>query len=266
VTPFARPLASLGAAALLGAAIWGCGITPGGNSSVRPISAIAAPAAAKPLPAETPPSAFLPDGSRMTPNPAYPFGRSWVDPSVDFTRYRAIVVAPVSLAYLRPIPAAVAGSVDTRARQEAALHSAMQVPDAFEKAAARGGSLKVSDNSGAGTVVASMAIVQLVPNITARDTGQPGAQLLIGSATTQMSKPVAVVPGEIAMETILRDGGSDKVIAIFADRQRAQISPSATTPPSEYGFAGRAIDGWTQKLVRLITGAAGVGSAGASRR
>jgi hypothetical protein len=261
-----RPMASLAAAAFLGAGLWGCGITPGGNSRVKPISATAAPAAAKPRPPEAPNSAFLHDASRMTANPAYPFARSWVDPSVDFTRYRAIVIAPVSLAYLRPVPAGVVANVDAHGRREAALKAAMRVPDAFEKAAAESGALKVTGNTGAGTVVASIAIVQLVPNLSAHDAGQPGAQLLLGSATTQMNKPIAVLPGEIAMETILRDSGSDKVIAMFADTQHAKIPPTATAPPSEYGFAGPAIGGWTKKIVRVVTSTVGIGGAAAGLR
>ncbi len=232
---------------------------------MQAISAGAAPASAKLAPTKTPATAFLPDAFRMTANPAYPFGRSWVDPTVDFTRYRAIVIAPVSLAHLRPLPASVAASVDAHGRQEAAVQAAIRVPDAFQKAAASGGALKVTGNTGAGTVVVSMAIVQLAPNLIARDTGQPGAQLLIGAATTQTSKPVAVVPGEIAMETILRDGGSDRVIAMFAGTQRAEVSPTATVPPSAYGFASRAIDGWTKKIVRVITSTVGVGGAAAGR-
>jgi Protein of unknown function (DUF3313) len=261
VTLIARTLAPLGAVAMLAVSVWGCGITPGGQALVRPLPEAAAPPTGHPSQPATPATAFLPGASRMTANPAYPFTRSWVDPSVDFTRYRAIVIAPVSLAYLRPVPARQAAKVDAHARQEAAVQAAMQVPDAFEKAAARRGTLKVSGNTGAGTVVASMAIVQLVPNLTAHDAGEPGAQMLIGTATSQMTNPVVVMKGEIAMETILRDGGSDKVIAMFADTQHSEVPPTATVAPSDYGFTGRAIDGWTQKLVRMITSTAGIGSA-----
>jgi hypothetical protein len=265
VTPFARTGASLTAIAMLAASLWGCGITPGGKSGVRAISADATRVSAQPPPPETPATAFLPDAFRMTANPAYPFARSWVDPSVDFTRYRAIVIAPVSLAYLRPVPASVAASVDAHGRQEAAVQAAIRVPDAFEKAVDSASALKVTGNTGAGTVVVSMAIVQLVPNSTARDTGQPGAELLTATATTHTGRPIAVVPGEIAMEAILRDGGSAKVIAMFAGTQHAEVSPTATVPPSDYGFADRAIDEWTKKIVRMIASTAGIGGAAAGR-
>jgi hypothetical protein len=261
-----RPMSALAAAAILSTAIWGCGLAAGVHSSVRPLPEIAAPPASHPKTAETPPSAFFPDAARLTANPAYPFARSWVDPSVDFTRYRALVIAPVSLAYLRPVPASAGADIDAHGRQEAALQAAMQVPDDFEKAAARGGALKVRERTGAGTVVASMAIVQLVPSRTAHDAGQQDTQLLMGTASSQMSRPIAVEPGEIAMETILRDGGSNKVVAMFADTQRAQIPPSAKKPPSDYDFAARAIDEWTREVVHVIYSTAGARSAAASGR
>jgi Protein of unknown function (DUF3313) len=259
VTSIGRKLASLIAIAMLAAPLWGCGITPGGNSSAIPLPEAAPPAAKHPAPAAIPASAFLPNASRMSANPAYPFALSWVDPSADFTRYRAIVIAPVSLADLGPVPAGVAGRVDAHARQEAALQAAMRVPDAFDKAAARTDALKVTANAGAGTVVASIAIVQLVPNLAAQDAGEPDAQLVIRPEAAQASRPIALEPGEIAMEAILRDGSTDKVLAMFADTQHSDIAPTAMAPPSEYGFTGRAIDGWAQKIVRMITGTVGVG-------
>jgi Protein of unknown function (DUF3313) len=260
----ARRITSLGAAALIGVASCGCALVSGGHSSVRPLPDVAAPAAKPAPPTEPPTAAFLTDPSRMVANPAYPFARSWVDPSVDFTSFRTIVIAPISLAYLRPVPAGVASHVDAHGRREAALEAAIRVPDAFASAVAQGRTLKIGGNTGANTVVASMAIVQLVPNLAARDAGQSGAQLLLGTTATQMSQPIAVEPGEIAMDTILSDGGSGKVIAMFADTQQAEISRAATAPPSEYGFAGPAIDGWAQKLVRVISNTVGIGSAGAA--
>jgi hypothetical protein len=263
-TPRMRRLVSLGAAVLFGAALWGCGLASGPHAGVKPLPDFAAKPAPRSVPAQAAAAAFFPDPSRMTANPAYPFARSWVDPSVDFTRFRTISIAPVSLAYLRPAPAGGAGDADASARKEAALQAAIRVPDAVEKAVARSGTLKVGHDTGAGTVVSSTAIVQLVPNLTAHDASQPGAQMLIGSMTSQTSKPVAVEPGEIAMETILRDGDSYKVIAMFADTQRAEVSPAAAAAPSKYGFVDRAIDDWARNLVRVISSTAGNGAAVAS--
>ncbi len=55
------------------------------------------------------------------------------------------------------------------------------------------------------------------------------------------------------METILRDGASDKVIAMFTDEQVGEVAPTDLTAPSEYGFADRAIDAWAEEIVKTIS-------------
>jgi hypothetical protein len=102
-----------------------------------------------------------------------------------------------------------------------------------------------------------MAIVQLVPNIAAADAGQNGAELLVGPRQTHLSKPLAIEPGEISMETIIRDGGSSRVIAMFADTQRQKISPVATAAPDAYDFVNPAIDAWARQIVAVIANTPG---------
>lgn len=195
----------------------------------------------------------------MTANPAAPLERSWIDPAVNFTRFNRIAIAPVSLAFLRPVPAEVAGQVDADGRKEAAIRAAIAMGDALGSAAARGGTLAVGSDTGADTVIVSAAIVQLVPNVIERGVGQADAQMMVGGMTTELSKPIAVRPGEIATETILRDGGTHKVIAIFSDTQRPKISVAAAAPPSKYGFVHTALDKWAAKIVSVISKTTGGG-------
>jgi hypothetical protein len=252
----ARPAALLGAIAMLGAAIAGCTGAGGGGSAVRPIPEAAALTAEKTRArSQQAASSFLPDASRMAPNDAFPFARSWIDPSTDFTRYTAIVVAPVSLAYLRPVPAKEAGSVHPDARQESALQTAIHLTDSFAKPVAhdRTGRLKLDRNARPGAVVIQMAIVQLMPSRPAAGALQPAMQPTRGPASSGTGRPVAVEPGSIAMETILRDGGSDKIVAMFSDERSAEIAPTDLAAPSKYGFTDQIVEQWAAEIVRVIS-------------
>lgn len=248
-------LVAVAAALAIAAAAWGC--APGGAGSVvRPIAPLGGQSTGA-TGSKSAASAFLPNPSRMTVNGAYPFKLSWVDPSVDFTRFTRVAIAPVSLAYMRPVPAAVAGQVDADGRKQAAISAAIRMSDALESAAAGSGTLSVGPNVGAHTVVVATALIQLVPNVTENEVGQAGAQMLVGGMTTELSKPIAVRPGQIAMETILRDGGTHKAIAIFSDTQRPKIPVAAAAPPSKYGFVGPAIDRWAKEIVGVISNTTG---------
>jgi Protein of unknown function (DUF3313) len=248
-------LLTLGGVAMLCVAIAGCAGAGGSAPTVKPIPEAAALAAEKARAPSLTASNFLPDASRMAPNDALPFARSWINRSTDFTRYSAVVIAPVSLAYLRPVPAKQKSAVDAQARQEAALQTAIRVSDSFAKAVAHlhGSKLTLDRNARPGAVVVQMALVQLIPSRPAPGALQPAMQPTRGPASSGTGRSAAVEPGSIAMETILRDGGSDKVVAMFSDERSAEIAPTDLTAPTKYGFTDRIVDQWADEIVRVIT-------------
>lgn len=254
--PRARWLVSVCASIVLGGAVWGCGAAGATGAIVKPISAAPARKAPANRAPDLPPVFQHP---ALSANPTYPFARSWVDPSVDFTRFSRIAIAPVSLAHLRPLPTAIQGQVDGNARKEAAVDAAMKMRDALENAAVRSGVITVVRDAGAHTVIATAAILQLVPTLSERAAGQEGAQLLVGGMRTELSKPISVRPGKITMVTTLRDGANNRIVARFLDTARPVISPSLAAAPSDYGFTRSAIDRWAKDLIRMITSTTAAG-------
>lgn len=102
------------------------------------------------------------------------------------------------------------------------------------------------------TAILEVALVELVPNkavLGAIGLGAWAAPLEIGIPVATLTAFIA--RGSIAMEANVRDAGTDKVIAMFADRETGKMRIIDLRSLTWYGNAHEVMDGWCSELVDL---------------
>ena len=111
----------------------------------------------------------------------------------------------------------------------------------------------VVDNSGPNTLVAEMAITELVPSSPALGAlaigGQAARKLAVALGSKAGAK--AAETGIIAIEMRLKDGGTGAIVATMADRESAKVAPIDVQAVTWYGFAEEVIDDWAEQFVQL---------------
>jgi hypothetical protein len=194
-----------------------------------------------------PDSGFLESPERMAREARLPFQRVWYDPAVAFERYTEVMIAPVNMEYLMKMDwwKEVTFPGDRRAGgRELGLYLQSRVFDAFEGDPNK--RLKpmafASGEPGPQTLILEMAIVELVPT-------QPVLNMLGG--------PTRLGKGTVAIEGRFRDGLSDNVVAMFADRETAKRSVVNVADLTWYSHARKIVDEWAQQLVAITNAGEG---------
>lgn len=193
---------------------------------------------------------FLPDPARMTPDSRYPFQVSWVAPGVNLRSYSKVILAPVSLEHLRATDQSGAAIDNQKAAVDAAVLAGEAFTRAVQDAAAR--HLTIATRPDAKTIVIDMAIVELTPNVLPATTGMLAMPGLASAAEALTRESNHEGRGTIAMEFELRDGQTDQVIAMFADRRRAKAPSGNEKITPGYGFTGPILAVWMRRTVAML--------------
>jgi len=246
-------LGPMALAAPLAIAATASGCLPASLGRATSGSAVEPPEAAQPPPGAAPSEGFLPEPERMTaPKDLYPFDKAWVKPGRDFTRYHELRVAPVTLAYLKPLAADAEANLSPREQREAAIQLALYVDESFIKAIVndQSGRLEIIDHANPNTIIVEVALTELTPS---RVTAGAAA-----SATPILSTPGAAAGLQaaqresIGMETRLRDGANGEIVGMLSDRRIARAAPLNSTALQKWDFANEIVDDWAEEIVAVI--------------
>jgi len=200
------------------------------------------------------PAGFI-DIRNMTVNPReYPFHRAWVKEGVDFSQYKKVYIAPVNTAYIFEIswPQKAGGKtsieedLDTLAKF---THNAFI--DAFKNDPEK--KFQITEAPAPRTLVIEFAIVEVVPS--------KGFLKSVSYASGLMG-PIGVAGGLIgrkflttssaAFEARIKDGGTDEVIATFADREQEKTAIIKIKDFSWYEQAEGIIEDWADQFVQIF--------------
>ena len=199
---------------------------------------------------------FLPNATMTEQRQRYPFHRVWVSPRFNRDAYTKIMIAPVNTAYLMDKTGwSVLTMKDKQTVQKDVKELALYTRKSFRDAFAHDPSKRfdVVDNSGPNTLVAEMAITELVPSSPALGalaiSGQAARKLAIALGSKAGAK--AAETGIIAIEMRLKDGGIGAIVATMADRESAKVAPIDVQAVTWYGFAEEVIDDWAEQFVQL---------------
>ncbi|MHB8384476.1 MAG: DUF3313 family protein [Candidatus Binataceae bacterium] len=196
---------------------------------------------------------FLPDPARMTAEKRYPFQLSWVQPGTDFRTYSAVMLAPVSLEYLRP-PAPAPGEITPPDNQRAGVDAAVFAGEAFVRAVQDDPARRfmLATKAEPKILVVEMAIVRLTPNLQSSTADAFGVPASASAASALQRAANVNARGTIGMELKVRDGRSNEVIAIFSDTRRAPAPSGDERITPGYGFANQIISDWMRQTVAML--------------
>ena len=205
-----------------------------------------------------PDAGFLPKPERMTPNPdRTAFDRMWVSHARDWNRFTKLYVAPVDTSHV--VDDSLWDKLNIRYpavphdRERQAQELRERVEDAFRDDPRK--RFEVLDDPSevdADTAVLELALVELVPNkavLGAIGLGAWAAPLEYGIPVATLTAFVA--RGSIAMEGDVRDGGTGKVIAMFADRETGKMRVIDLRSLTWYANAHETMDAWADALVQM---------------
>ncbi len=196
------------------------------------------------------PGAGFVDDARMTAPADLPFQKVWIDPAVDWRKYRRIQIAPVNTGYLPEME--WAKRVDQREKlREDAGKLAGYAQGAFQRAFREDPAhrFEVADQPDAETVVLELALVEIIPSKLAINTLCYAP--FVGTA-------VRVFRGvkhrsTVAFEARVRDGATGEVIAQFADREAEKAAIINVKDATWYGHAESILAEWAQQFVRVLS-------------
>jgi hypothetical protein len=186
-----------------------------------------------------PDSGFLEDPERMTENERFPFQRVWYDPDAAWDGYTELIVAPVHTEHLMAMPwwKEVSFPGDRReGARELGLYLQSRVFDAFEADPEKRFTpvAFAAVEPGPHTLLLEMALVELHPT-------RPVLKVLGG--------PTDLGAGSVAIEGRFRDATTDRIIAMFADRELAKRSFINVADLTWYTHAREIADEWANQLV-----------------
>ena len=178
-----------------------------------------------------PDSGFLNDPHKLTPISRVPFDRSYWDPRYDPSYYTELQVMPVSTRYVMAEniweQANAAHLLDPNYKQDI-LDLGEYMRHAFIDAAVNDPKkhFKIVNTPGPHTLILESALVQIVPSKAMLNAA--GIVFWEATATEFAGKSATnsedLGKGVVAIEVRLRDGGTGKVVGMFADRERPKFA------------------------------------------
>lgn len=186
-----------------------------------------------------------------------PFERSWFQAGLDGKKYDEILVRPVNMNYVMAQNWWEGASAENSERlkkdfKTIADYTRGQVIQAAQTDPAH--RFKVVETAGPRTMVVELAITQLVPSkvgLQLAGIATPWAEvLMVGGGVLTSSQDTG--KGVIAIEGRVRDGGTKKVIFMFADREAGVASAVDMTAYSWWGPEKYYIDTWANDLVQVL--------------
>ena len=189
------------------------------------------------------------DYEKMKATADLPFHRAWIDPSVDWHRYRRIRIAEVNIDHLPKMEWARKTGKQEKVREDA-QKLARYAQEAFERAFREDPlhRLEVTDQTDAETVTLELALVEIIPSKVALNTICYAPFVGTAARIFKGWKHRSTV----AFEARMRDGATGAVIAQFADREAEKASPLNVKDITWYGHAESILAEWAAQFVRIV--------------
>ena len=191
-----------------------------------------------------PDSGFLEEPQRLEAgSDRFPFDRVWMAPDFDRSRYTKIWVKAIDTRHLMVQDWADKSQLELSALERGANGLARYMHNSFRSAFYYDPNrrLQLAERADADTLILETALVEAVPNNAVA--GALGLIPVLGLFGDR---------GSVAMESRLRDGGSQQVVGMLADRRQGRKAPIDARAVTWYGHAEEIIDDWAIELVRLV--------------
>lgn len=203
----------------------------------------------KAKPAE--PGGFIPPEKLEKPGDL-PFHKAWRS-LANWDRYSEIYIAPFNTEHLRQMSwweKLERGDKVKEDAEELALYAQTEFREAFAKDPNR--RFKVVDVPGPNTLIAELAIIEVVPNKVVLDALGYAAGPIAGPAGSAAAGAQTITTvSTVAFEARMRDGGSKQVVAMFADRESEKYFPVNLKDLTWYGHAKAIIKEWANQFVQI---------------
>jgi hypothetical protein len=204
-----------------------------------------------PVITRTEPTKFLKStGTDMTQRiQRLPFEHSWRDPKVDITKYKNIVVRPVTTSFLRSekweeskSTAITTKRAYTRQAQALARYWSKSLNKSFSSPVCM--FYKTNDTGAANTLVIEVALTEV-------RFGQPAPEA-VASAPLPTGIVTAVTAGlpTCAFEARVRDAATGKLVSTVADRRGPDITVMDEEKPSLARPNQKICDEWSDQLMK----------------
>ncbi len=189
------------------------------------------------------------DYGKMTAPDDLPFHRAWIDPSVDWSRYRRIQIAQVNTDHLPRMEWARQTGKQEKVREDA-RKLAVYTQGAFERAFREDPHhrLEVVDQPDGETVIFELALVEVIPSKVALNTLCYAPFVGTAARIFRGWKHRSTV----AFEARMRDGATGTIIAQFADREAEKAAPLNVKDVTWYGHAESIVAEWAAQFVRIL--------------
>jgi hypothetical protein len=227
------------------------------RSASRPIVLVTVLAAAlgsvgcirKAKPAQ--PAGFIPPENLEKPTDL-PFQKAWRSlPNWD--RYTEIYIAPWNVEYLRQMnwwEKLERGEKVKEDAKELAGYARGIFEEAFRKD--RKHRFQVVEQPGPNTLVAEFALTEVVPNKVVLDALGYAAGPVAGAAgSAAAASQTAVMHSTVSFEARMKDGGTNDVVAMFADRESEKFSVVNVKDLTWYGHAKSILKEWADQFVKI---------------
>jgi hypothetical protein len=198
------------------------------------------------------PSGFIPD-KELTKASDLPFQRAWRKSDLDWSHYKEIYIAPWNTEHLREMnwwEKLERGEKVKEDAKELAGYARGVFEEAFRKDSKH--RFVVVEQPGPNTLVAEFALVEVIPNKIVLDALGYAAGPAVGAAgTVAANVQTATTHSSVAFEGRMRDGETNEVVAMFADRESEKFSIVNVKDLTWYGHAKSILREWADQFVKI---------------
>jgi len=198
------------------------------------------------------PSGFIPDKELQTPSDL-PFQKAWRKKDLDWRHYKEIYVAPWNTEYLRQMnwwEKLERGEKVKEDAKELAGYARGVFEEAFRKDPKH--RFTVVEQPGPNTLIAEFALTEVVPNKVVLDALGYAAGPAVGAAgTVAANVQTATTHSTVAFEARMKDGSTNEVVAMFADRESEKFSIVNVKDLTWYGHAKAILREWADQFVKI---------------
>lgn len=188
---------------------------------------------------------------QLAKNPKLPFDKAWIQPGVDWQRYRTIYIAPVNTDYLIRAnwwQESIRADQIRQDVQNMAIFMRTQFITAFQNDPHR--RLRVVMSPEKGSLTLEMAITELVPSKVLLNVVKVAGPYGSGLAAGALERG-AEAQSTVAFEARIKDIDTGQTVAMFADRQYATVRPIDLKGFTWYGNAEEIVKDWAEESVAI---------------
>jgi hypothetical protein len=198
------------------------------------------------------PAGFIPEKDLEKPSDL-PFQKAWRKRDLDWRHYREIYIAPWNTEYLRQMTwweKLERGEKVKEDAKELAGYARGVFEEAFRKDPKH--RFTVVEQPGPSTLVVEFALTEVIPNKVVLDALGYAAGPAVGAAgTVAANVQTATTHSTVAFEARLKDGATNDVVAMFADRESEKFSIVNVKDLTWYGHAKAILREWADQFVKI---------------